>query len=56
MPYIVFIRALTETPARLLGHELILDKAEAGRHGIESDVDIAQLVGEAKIIYPKVRT
>lgn len=50
----MFVRALTQTPARLLGHELVLDKAEVGKHGVETEVDIAQLVGDAKVIYPKV--
>ncbi|GMH32772.1 hypothetical protein BSKO_00606 [Bryopsis sp. KO-2023] len=54
MPYVVFINALTETPARLLGHELILDNAERGRNGLFDEVDVAMCVGDAKILYPKV--
>lgn len=54
MPYVVFINALTETPARLLGHELILDNAARGRNGLFDEVDVAMCVGDAKILYPKV--
>ncbi|CAD7702032.1 unnamed protein product [Ostreobium quekettii] len=55
MPYVVFINALTETPARLLGHELILDNAEKGRNGLFDEIDVSLCVGDAKIIYPKCK-
>jgi hypothetical protein len=58
MPYVVFIHALTETPARLLGHDLLLDNVapnRCGRNGLADEIDIAMCVGDAKIIYPKVR-
>lgn len=54
MPYVVFINALTETPARLLGHELIVDNAQRGKNGLFDEVDVAMCVADAKILYPKV--
>lgn len=56
LPYDVFILALCETPARLLSHEIILDKAERGKNGLENEVDIALCVGEAKVLYPKSKS
>ncbi len=54
MPWGVFVQALCAAPARLLGHEMILDKAETGKNGLVDEVDVAACVGDAKIIYPKV--
>ncbi|GIL75046.1 hypothetical protein Vretifemale_4865, partial [Volvox reticuliferus] len=51
MPYVVYINALCETPARLLGHEIVLKKKERGKNGLEDDVDIAMCLGNAKIEY-----
>ncbi|GFH16041.1 WD_REPEATS_REGION domain-containing protein [Haematococcus lacustris] len=53
LPYVVFITALTAAPARLLGQEVVLDKADEGKHGLSCETDIAYVVGDAKIIYPK---
>lgn len=53
LPYVIFIRALCETPARLLGHEFIL---ENGKHGVTNEMDISMCVGNAKIIYPKCKS
>jgi hypothetical protein len=47
-----YAQALCASPARLLGQELVLDKADEGRHGLSSEVDVAYCVGEAKILYP----
>ena len=52
MPYDVYIHALTSAPARLLGHELILDNK---RNGVQNNVDIAYLLGDAKVKCPKTR-
>ncbi|EFJ49062.1 hypothetical protein VOLCADRAFT_90304 [Volvox carteri f. nagariensis] len=51
MPYVVYINALCETPARLLGHEIVLKKKERGKNGLEDDLDIAMCLGNAKIEY-----
>ncbi|GFR50670.1 hypothetical protein Agub_g12921 [Astrephomene gubernaculifera] len=51
MPYIVFINALCETPARLLGHEVLLAKDVRGKNGLEDEQDIAMCMGNAKIEY-----
>lgn len=56
LPYEVFIQSLNESPARLLGHELLLDKTLTGKNGIENMVDVAYLVGDAKVDYPKCTT
>lgn len=53
MPYDVFIQGLNESPARLLGHELLLNKTLRGKNGVENMVDVAFLVGDAKVDYPK---
>lgn len=53
MPYDVFIHSLTESPSRLLGHELLLNKTLGGKNGVENLVDVAYLVGDAKVDYPK---
>jgi echinoderm microtubule-associated protein-like 5 len=53
MPYEVFIQVLNESPARLLGHELLLNKTMRGKNGVESMVDVAYLIGDAKVDYPK---
>ena len=53
LPYEVFVQSLTESPARLLGHELLLNKTLGGKNGIENLVDVAYLVGDAKVDYPK---
>jgi hypothetical protein len=53
LPYDVFVLALTESPSRLLGHELLLNKTLGGKNGIENLVDVAYLVGDAKVDYPK---
>jgi hypothetical protein len=55
LPYEVFIQAITASPARLLGHEVILNKTIGGKNGVEDLVDIALLVGDAKIDYPKCK-
>ena len=49
----VFVHGLNEAPARLLGHELLLNKTLKGRHGVEDMVDVAYLTGDAKVDYPK---
>ena len=36
MPYEVFVQSLTESPARLLGHELLLNKTLGGKNGVEN--------------------
>ncbi|KAG2496899.1 hypothetical protein HYH03_004906 [Edaphochlamys debaryana] len=51
MPYVVYINALCETPSRLLGHEVVLNKSERGKNGLEDDMDIALCLGNAKIDY-----
>ncbi|KAG2428966.1 hypothetical protein HXX76_011210 [Chlamydomonas incerta] len=51
MPYVVFINALCSTPARLLGHEVVLDKKSRGKNGLEDDLDISLCLGNAKIKY-----
>lgn len=56
LPYEVFIQSLNESPARLLGHELLLDKSVTGKNGIENMVDVAYLLGDAKVDYPKCTT
>lgn len=56
LPYEVFIQSLNESPARLLGHELLLDKTVSGKNGIENMVDVAYLLGDAKVDYPKCTT
>lgn len=53
LPYDVFVHSLTESPARLLGHELLLNKTLGGKNGVENLVDVAYLVGDAKVDYPK---
>jgi hypothetical protein len=53
MPYDVFVHSLTESPNRLLGHDLLLNKTMNGKNGIENMVDVAYLVGDAKVDYPK---
>jgi echinoderm microtubule-associated protein-like 5 len=53
LPYEVFNQALNETPARLLGHELLLNKTLRGKNGVEDMVDVAFLIGDAKVDYPK---
>ncbi|KAK9820398.1 hypothetical protein WJX72_009942 [[Myrmecia] bisecta] len=55
MPYVVFMNALTETPSRLLGHELILDNTMRGRNGLADESDIAMAVADCKIMYPKCK-
>lgn len=56
LPYEVFVQSLNESPARLLGHELLLDKTLTGKNGIENMVDVAYLMGDAKVDYPKCTT
>ncbi|KXZ48848.1 hypothetical protein GPECTOR_25g433 [Gonium pectorale] len=51
LPYVVFINALCETPSRLLGHEVVLDKKSRGKNGLEDELDIAMCLGNAKIEY-----
>jgi microtubule-associated protein-like 5 len=53
LPYEVFIQGLNETPARLLGHELLLNKTLSGKSGIEDLTDVAFLVRDAKVKYAK---
>ncbi|MEW5318145.1 MAG: hypothetical protein WDW38_009391 [Sanguina aurantia] len=51
LPYVVFVQSLCSTPARLLGHDLVLNKKAEGRNGLETEADIAFCVGDAKIEY-----
>lgn len=53
LPYEVFIQGINESPARLLGHGLLLNKTLSGRNGVENLVDVALLVDDAKVDYPK---
>eukprot|EP00210_Caulerpa_lentillifera_P000626 g605.t1 len=55
LPYSVFVHSLTETPARLLGHELILNNSEKGRNGLLDEQDIAMCNRVAKVMYPKCK-
>lgn len=53
IPYEVFIQSMIESPSRLLGHELLLNKSLGGKNGVENLVDVAYLIGDAKVDYPK---
>eukprot|EP00200_Dunaliella_tertiolecta_P007628 CAMPEP_0202381592 /NCGR_PEP_ID=MMETSP1127-20130417/37027_1 /ASSEMBLY_ACC=CAM_ASM_000462 /TAXON_ID=3047 /ORGANISM="Dunaliella tertiolecta, Strain CCMP1320" /LENGTH=1435 /DNA_ID=CAMNT_0048980603 /DNA_START=339 /DNA_END=4646 /DNA_ORIENTATION=+ len=53
MPYVVFINAISASPARLLGQEVVISASAEGRHGLGNDVEVAYCVGNAKIVYPK---
>jgi hypothetical protein len=48
----VHVQALSASPARLLGQEVVIDAAANGCHGLSSDIDTAYCVGNAKITYP----
>ena len=56
LPYDIFINALTLSPARLLGHEVILDNDSEGKNGLSSASDVALAMGGAKLQYPKSKT
>ncbi len=49
-------QALCASPARLLGQELVINKKgeDGGQrgHGLNSEIDVAYCVGDAKILYP----
>lgn len=54
LPYVVFVQALCESPARLLGHEVLLDNKQCegqGKNGLKDETDVALCVGDAKIMY-----
>ena len=45
------LQAISSKPARLLGQELLVDKAATGHKGLSEDKDVGYCLGGAKIIY-----